>query len=107
MPPETVAETVTLLSGLSAALLTAVTVTVPVLVVAPAAMVSLVLVLRLKSPATAGDTGDAATVTVTASLETALNSAVTVLVPPISPIDDELSARDTVGVLSSSVIVSV
>ena len=107
MPPETVAETVTLLSGLSAALLTAVTVTVPVLDVDPAAMVSFVLVLRLKSPATAGETGAADTVTVTASLETALNSAVTVLVPPSSEIDDELSASDTVGVFSSSVIVKV
>ena len=70
-------------------------------------MVSFVFVLRVKSEDVAGDTGDVDTVTVTASLETALSSAVTLLVPPSSPIEDLLSARDTVGVSSSSVMVPV
>jgi hypothetical protein len=64
------------------------------------------LVVRLKSEAVAGDFGVAETVSVTAWLETALKVAVTVLVPPSSEIDEELKDRDTVGVSSSSVIVS-
>ena len=107
LPPATVADTVTFLSAATASLFAAVIVTVPVLVVEPAAMVSFVLVLRVKSEAVAGETGDADTVTVTASLETALSSAVTVAEPPSSPIEDLLSTRDTVGVSSSSVIVRV
>ena len=72
-------------------------VTAPVLVVEPVAMVSLVLVLRVKSEAVAGDTAVADTVTVTAALDTTLRSAVMVLEPPFSEIDDLLSASDTVG----------
>ena len=106
LPPATVAETVTCLSGASTSLSTAVMVTVPVLVVEPAAMVSVVPAC-VKSPATAGATAAAATVTVTSSLEAALRVAVTVVEPPFSVTDDELNARDTVGVSSSSVIVTV
>ena len=65
LPPATVAETVTSLSGASTSLSTAVIVTVPVLVVAPAAMVRVVPAC-VKSPDTAGDTGEVETVTVTA-----------------------------------------
>jgi hypothetical protein len=107
LPPEAVAETVTLLSGLSTVLLTAVIVTVPVLVVEPAAMVSFLFVVTEKSAAVAGDFGVADTVSVTAWLDTALKVAVTVLVPPSSEIDEEESSSDTVGVPSSSVIVRV
>ena len=106
MPPTTVAETVTLRSGLSAALLTAVIVTVPALAVEPAEIVSSVPLCE-KSPDAAGATAVEDTVTVTAWLDTALSVAVTVVEPPSSEMDAELSARDTVGVLSSSVIVNV
>ena len=103
LPPETVALTVTSFSGPSTALLTAVTVTVPVLLVVPAAMVRVLLVLRLKSDEVVGDTAVAATVSVTASVETALSVAVTAVEPPFSAIDAEPRARETVRV-SSSVI---
>ena len=106
LPPATVAETVTCLSGASTSLSTAVMVTVPVLVVEPAAMVSVVPAC-VKSPDTAGATAVAATVTVRSSLEAALRVAVTVVEPPFSVTDDELNARETVGVSSSSVIVTV
>ena len=96
-PPLTVPETVTALSGASTSLSTAVIVTVPVLVISPAAIVSILLVERLKSPGTAGDTAAADTVTVTSSLEAALSVAVTVLVPPFSEIEAELSSRLTVA----------
>ncbi|MCY3623207.1 MAG: hypothetical protein OXH68_16055, partial [Gammaproteobacteria bacterium] len=66
------------------------------LLVEPAAMERVLFVLRLKSEEVAGDTAAAETVRVTASLETALRVALTV-VEPSSSIDDELSARDTVG----------
>ena len=82
-------------------------VTVPVLVFEPAAMVRVLFVLRLKSDEVAGDTAAAETVRVTSWLDSALNVAVTVVEPPFSLIDEELSARDTVGVPSSSVIVNV
>ena len=101
------AETVTCLSGASTSLSTAVIVTVPVLLIEPAAMVSVVFALRLKSSATAGSTGAADTVSVTASLETPLSVAVTVVEPSFSPIDEVPSTSDTVGVSSSSVIVRV
>ena len=107
LPPETVAETVTFLSGPSTVLFTAVIVTAPVLVVAPAAMVSVLLVLRLKSEDVAGETAVAETVSVTASVETALSVAVTAVEPPFSEIDEEPRTRETVGALSSSVIVNV
>ena len=105
-PPEAKPETVTVLSGASTALSTAVNVTAPVLVVAPAAIVS-VVPLCVKSPATAGETGVADTVTVTDSLDAALSVAVTVLTPPFSLIEDGVSTRLTAGPTSSSVIVSV
>ena len=103
---EAVPETVTALSGASVASFTAVTVTRPVLVVALAANVSAVPVLKVKSPATAGDTAVAATVTVTATADCRSSVAVTVATPPFSPIelDDRTSA---VCGASSSVMVSV
>ena len=106
MPPVTDPDTVTVLSGVSTLLFTAVTVTVPVPVVEPAPIVS-VDPLSVKSPETAGDTGVAETVTVTASLDGPLSVAVTVLTPPFSLIEDGLSTSATVGAPSSSVIVSV
>ena len=100
------AETVACLSGASTSLSTAVIVTVPVLVVEPAAMVSVVPAC-VRSPDTAGETAAAETVKVTSWLETAPSVAVTVVDPPFSGIDEELSARETVGVSSSSVMVRV
>ena len=107
LPPATVAETVTCLSGASTELSTAVIVTVPVLVVEPAAMVRLLSVLRLKSPETAGETAAAETVRVTSALDFAPSVAVTVVAPAFSAMADELSARETVGVASLSVMVRV
>ena len=106
-PPLAIPDTVTSLFGASTALFTAVIVTVPVLAIEPAAIVSVLLVESVKSPETAGFTAAADTVTVTAALDAALRLAVTVLDPPFSEIDEGLSARLTVGVSSSSVIVSV
>ena len=107
LPPSTVAETVTSLSGASTSLSAAVIVTVPVLVCEPAAMVSVLFAVMEKSEAVAGETGVAETVRVTSWLETALSVAVTVLAPPSSTTDDALSARETVGVASSSLMVNV
>ena len=111
IPCELVAEpdTVTLLSASSRALSTAVTVTVPLLLVAPAAMVSVVLLLRLKSPFAVFAPAAAETVTVVCWLDARSRLAVTVaeLVAPLSAIDVRDSASVTVGVASSSVIVSV
>ena len=106
LPPADVAETVTDLSGASVALSFAVTVTVPELVVSPAAIVSVVAVLSVKSPAAAGATGAADTVTVVASLAARSSVAVTVATPPFSEIDDSDSDSDTTG-LSSSMTVTV
>ena len=106
-PPNTVADTVTTGSGACTALFTADTVTVPVLAVSPAAMISVLLPLRVKSAATAGDTAIADTVSLTASLDTPLNVAVTVADPPFSGIESALNTSVTVGVASSSVIVRV
>ena len=103
---EAVPETVTLLSGESVVSLTAVTVTSPVLVVALAAKVRVVAVLNVKSPATAGDTAAAATVTVTAADDCRSSVAVTVAMPPDSEIELEDSASADRGV-SSSVMVKV
>ena len=103
LPPVTVPDTVSLLSEASSSLSFAVTFTSPVLVVSPAAMVR-VSPVSVKSPATAGDTGAADTVTVTASLDCPLRVAVTVVSPPFSEISAGPSARVTVGVVSSSVI---
>ena len=91
--------------GASTLLSTPVMVTVPVLLVSPAAIVSVLLVDSVKSPLTAGLTGAADTVTVVAALETADSVAVTVLSPPFSGIELFDSARVSVGVASSSVMV--
>ena len=111
IPCELVAEpdTVTLLSASSRVLSTAVTVTVPLLLVAPAAMVSVALLLSLKSPFAVFAPAAAETVTVVCWLDARSRLAVTVaeLVAPLSAIELRDSARVTVGVASSSVIVSV
>ncbi len=107
LPPDAVADTVTDLLGASTALFTALMLTFPVLVVAPAAMVSVSFALSVKSAPTAGDTAAADTTSVTFSLDTPLSVAVTTVESPFSPIDAGLSARATVGVPSSSVIVRV
>ena len=104
-PPAAAAEMVTDLSAVAAPLLTAVTVTVPVLCIAPAGIVSVRPALSLKSPATAGDTGAADTVSVSASLDGLLSMAVTVLAPPFSPMAGGVSFKVAVGVASSSMMV--
>ena len=105
-PPAAAAEMVTDLSLTGARLLfTAVTVTVPALCVAPAGIVSVRTALSLKSPATAGDTGAADTVSVSASLEGWLSVAVTVLAPPFSRMAGGVSFKVAVGVASSSMMV--
>ena len=108
LPPETVAETVTDLSGESTEFPFAVTVTVPVLVVSPDAIVNSSALDNVKSPATAPVPAAAPTVTVTASLDTPPERvAVTVDTPPLSEIDDDDSPSATVGVPSSSSSVNV
>ena len=97
----------TSLSGASTLLSAAVIVTLPVLDVASAVIVSFLFVLNEKSPATAGDTATADTVTSTASLDARLSVAVTVLTPPFSPISAGVSTSVTVGTPSSSVFVNV
>ena len=106
LPPAADAATVTLLSGASVVLATAVTVTDPVLVVAPAAIVSDEPV-RVKSACIAGDTAVVVTVSVTASLDTPDSVAVTVDTPPFSRIEVADSTSAAVGVASSSVSVRV
>ena len=101
--PVTVAETVTVLFGPSLASSVAVIVTVPVLAVAPAASVNVLTDDSVKSPACAFMPAVADTVNVTASLDTPLRRAVTVVVPPFSTIDAGVRFRATVGVGSSSV----
>ena len=94
--------------GSSTSLSTAVTVTRPVLSVLPAAIVSSRFALNAKSSASAGDTGDAETVTVTSPVVAPLSCAVTRLSPPSSEIRSGDSASVTVGAAaSSSVIVSL
>ena len=105
-PPETVAETVTDLSGESTALPIAVIVTVPLLVVSPAAIVNVFALDNAKSPDTAGDTAAADTVIVVASLAVLSSVAVTVVTPPFSEIDESDSPSVTTG-LSSSITVTV
>ena len=102
-PPDTEPLTVTCIFGASTSLFSAAIVTVPVLVVEPAAIVS-VVPLWVKP---AGVVGDVDTVTVTASLDSPVKRAVTVLRPPFSEISSGVSSSVTVGVASSSVIVSV
>ena len=107
LPPAAVPDTVTDLFGASTSLPFAVTVTRPELVVAPAARVRAVAVLRVKSPATAGETAAAATVTVTASLDGPDRVAVTVETPFVSEIEVGVRTSATVGRVSSSVRVRV
>ena len=106
LPPAAVAETVTDLFGASVVSFTAVIVTVPALVVEPAAIVN---VFALDSVKSVPDPGDADTVSVTAALDTPDSVAVTVdtFDAPLSSIDDDDNASVTVGVASSSVMVSV
>ena len=59
------------------------------------------------SPLASGEAGLTDTVRVTASEAGALRDAVTLALPPFSPMEDELRARVTVGVSSSSVMVRV
>ena len=106
LPPQTVPETVTDLSGESTRFPFAVTVTVPVLVVSPDAIVNLSALDNVKSPATAPAPADAPTVTVTAALDTSESVAVTVDTPLLSETDDGDSTSATVGNASSSVSVS-
>ena len=106
-PPETVAETVRVLFGVSTLLFAAVIVTVPVLVVVPAGIFNCLLALSVKSEAVAGETSFADTLSVTSSLEAALSVAVTVDTPPFSEIDDGVRTRDTAGPSSSSVMVKL
>ena len=103
---ETVPETVTVLSGASTGLSIAVIVTVPLLRVAFAAKLK-VVPSSSKSPATAGDTASANTVTVNACHEAGDAVAVTVPTPPFSLIEPGESDSVTTGADSSSVIVSV
>ena len=108
LPPETVPETVTDLSGESTEFPCAVIVTLPVLVVSPAAIVSFVrLDSSVKSSATAPAPAAAATVTVTASLDAPESVAVTAETPLLSPIDVGDSPSVTVGNASSSSSVNV
>ena len=95
--PLAVAETVTVLSGASAALSTAVTVTVPVLAVEPVAKVSVFALDRLKSLDDAGATAAADTVRVAATLAALSSVAVTVETPPFSEIDDGDSESVALG----------
>ena len=101
-PPAAVAVTVTVLFAASTVLSNAVSVTVPVLVRWPAAMVSMVPVCVKSVPAP----GDAATVSRTASLDLPESVDVTVETPPASVTDDGATASVTVGVGSSSVVVT-
>ena len=103
---DTVPDTLTILSGESTALSTAVIFTVPVLFVALAAKLSVVPV-SMKSPATAGETDEADTVTVEASDEAGETVAVTVLTPPFSLIICGVSISVTTGGDSSSVTIKV
>ena len=106
LPPMTVPETVTDLSGESTVFPFAVTVTAPVLVVSPAAMTSALFALSAKSAAAAPAPAAAPTVTVTASLDALSSVAVTVDTPPVSGIDVGDNASAAVGNASSSVSVS-
>ena len=105
-PFDAIPDTVTCLSGASTSLSLAVTVTKPALAVAPAAMVRVAAVLKVKSPAAAGATGEAATVTVVGADDGRVSTAVTVETPPASEIDDGFSTRVTPGASSSSVVLT-
>ena len=95
VPPATVPDTVTALSGPSSVLSLALMVTVPVLVNCPAAIASVRFALSVKSSGTAGVTGSADTVTVSSVDDTESTLAVTVLTPPPSTIEDGESSSVT------------
>ena len=97
LPPCTVADTVTRLSGASVISFTAVIVTVPVLVVAPAAMVSVFAFDSVKALATTGDTGTAETVIVVAALDGCASVALTVETSPFSEMDEGISVNVTIA----------
>ena len=103
LAPDTVADTVTALSGSSVELSFAVTVTTPVLAVSPAAMVSVVPVC-VKSPESACVPATADTVRVTASLDARSSVAVTVLALS-APLSLMVSGFDGSGSDSTSVTV--
>ena len=106
LPPDTVADTVTDLSGSSFALSFAVTVTTPVLAVSPAAMVSVAWLDSVKSPAPAFVPAVAATVSVTASLDARSSVAVTVLALP-APLSAIVSGFEGSGSDNASVATGV
>ncbi len=103
---DTAPETVTDLSGASTSLSTAVIVTPPVLSVAPDAKLS-VAPASVKSLDDPGSTARAETVTVNASADAGATLAVTLAMPPSSPIEAGASSSVTSGAASSSVIVTV
>ena len=96
----TLPDTVTVLSAASRVLSRAVMVTVPVLSVALAAKLRVLFVLSVKSLDVAGCTAAAATVTANGVLEALVTDAVTVLTPPLSPIDSGVSFSVTRGEVS-------
>ena len=102
-----VADTVTVLSGASTSLSTALIVTVPTLAVARAAIVKTLFALNVKSPATAGDSAAASTVTVVVVLDGWLRLAVTTVVLAFSEMKSGVRCSVTVGAPSSSASVSV
>ena len=98
---DTEPETVTVLSGASSSLSTAVIVTSPLLCVASASNLS-VVPESVKSPATAGATAAAETVTVNASGDAGDTVAVRVLAPPSSATEPGLSTSVTDGGVAPS-----
>ena len=102
-PTDTVPDTVTCLFSVSSVSSSAVTVTDPVLSVAPAANVSTGLSLNLKSPASAGNTAAADTVTVNSALWAFCSLAVTFACASFSPSVVVSSASSTVTGVSTSV----
>ena len=106
-PPEATADTVTVLSGVSRMLSTALIVTFPALSVSPGGIVSVRPELNRKSPAAAGGTAAADTVRVTASLDAPDRTAVTVAVSelPLSRMVAGVRTSVAAGVASSSVMV--
>ena len=61
----------------------------------------------MKSPLTAGGSGDAEISTVTGCEEGGLRVAVTIATPPFSPMEEGLRSSATAGAPSSSVMASV
>ena len=82
-------------------------VTLPVLSVEPAAMVRVLLEVMVKSPPTAGGSGDAETIRVTSCEEGPLSEAVTLEAPPFSLMEYGLSSSVSVGGSSSSRMVNI